>query len=220
MKITENNKVIIIITFIVGIIIIIIALIIIFSRKVPANNCLKLDPPQNFNVSTGADTPYKAILTWDSIPGATTYVVYRKSSPNISKVSYTERIFTTKTNVVFDHIIFPDQYFRISVFNDCGEGELSSEKYAVVECRFDPPTGLDVHMVNVNLAEASWNQVSNSIGYHLYVNNVKLYSGILASYQFPTPTPGIYKVQVSTQNNCGEGPKSSSVNYDVPNFII
>jgi len=214
--------------FVIGaailIVLIIVIIILILATRRPStrsnSNCPTADPPEFITVTTGSELPFKAVVSWSAVPGATTYVVYRRSQPGVTSLDHDAKLFTTSTQVTFDNIVEPNQHFRISSFNECGEGTLSGEVQEVVNCVFEGPSNLDVQSINSSNAQASWNSVIGAIGYHMYVNSVKVFSGNITTASFGTPVPGNYSVEISTQNNCGEGPKSPAFILNVPVIFI
>lgn len=215
----QMNKTLISVS-IVALIIIILVILIIMLVGGTRSSCKILNPPSSITVTTDSDIKHTMIITWSSVPNATTYGVYIRSVPSISKQVYERKIFTTETSVIVNNLYKPEQFIRISSINKCGESELTSQKSAIIECKSDPPKNINASIINANTAQVSWDSVLKSQGYHLYVNGEKVYSGTIPTVSFDTPVPGDYEIQVSTQNMCGEGPKSPILIYTAPILYI
>lgn len=214
----EAKKTIVIFASVIVVVVAIVIVLLIVLKK-PSSSCPLLEPP-SVQATGSEDIPFKAIVVWDVVPGATTYAVYRKSSPNITSSSYDEKVFTTSNSVTFDGLMTPLQYFRVSVFNACGEGKLSDEEIANVYCRPQHPNGLYAESTTPTEAMAYWDPVVGVAGYHLYVNGNEVWSGSSTNAVFATPTSGTYEIQVSSQNACGEGFKSPQYDLFVPVVFI
>jgi len=139
--------------------------------------------PSGIRVEASATT---AVLTWDSVPGATGYNIYRAVSENgaytLIKSNVTVTTFT-------DTGLKPqtDYYYKISAAGEGGESDLS----AVIACKttyMAPNTSkLICTGKTISSVSLSWDAVNGATGYKLYrsVSGSEyepVYSGTATSY--------------------------------------
>lgn len=163
-------------------------------------------------------------ISWQSVTGATSYRIYRSSSPygtysmigTAYSASYRDNTPVSGYN-----------YYKVSALNNNGESQQSS--YA--ECNFtddggggnaapSTPTGLTA-VVDGSSISISWQSVSGANSYKVYRSTSAYGSYSLigtpssASYKDYSPVSGYNYYKVSALNNQGESQQSSyaSCNY-------
>jgi fibronectin type 3 domain-containing protein len=160
-------------------------------------------------------------LTWTGVDGASSYKVYRSTSPN---GSYTR----IKTNIIISDTFCTDSdllsagtyYYKVSAVSAASiESPQSSPASATVSGSLSAPTGLSVRRLGDGGARLSWTSVSNASSYKIYHSTsasgtydpLDTISGL--SYDNSGLTPGTsYYYKVSAISSSGsEGPQSDYV---------
>lgn len=89
----------------------------------------------NNNIPTDSiSSNSKVMLSWDEVPGATSYNVYLSLRPNVNKLNSSRIQNVANPITIVDLKPGATYYFRVSVANDFGEGKTSKEiSYQVIE---------------------------------------------------------------------------------------
>jgi len=123
------------------------------------------EAPANVVASQG-DYADEIKISWESVPTATTYHIYRRTSPTGSY----EKILSTSTTEDFDSTIttFNNYYYSVSAENVVGEGEMSSP-HAIGYAYLAPPTGLTATKGDfADRITLNWGLQPEATGFHIY----------------------------------------------------
>jgi hypothetical protein len=173
--------------------------------------------PAGVNATAGDG---QVTINWNSVPGATSYNLYRSTSPGVSKVSYTEKISavsspftdTGKTNGT-------TYYYVVTAVNSYGdESNESGQVLATPSYPPSAPTGVNATAGNGQVT-ISWNSVSGATSYNLYWSTstgVSKLSSKISNVTSPFIDTGktngtTYYYVVTALNSYGESIESSEV---------
>lgn len=85
-------------------------------------------PPAPTNIQLNTPISGTIIVSWDSVPGATSYRAYLGINPNFSKFNAIDYATTQGTNIQFTDVLSGFNYFIfVTAVNECGEGPKSQE---------------------------------------------------------------------------------------------
>jgi fibronectin type 3 domain-containing protein len=168
--------------------------------------CILPVPPENVTATDGTLTD-RVTITWDSVPGATSYKVYRDFSATPIAADIPAPPWSdTSVGLCESHD------YQVTSVTTCGESDKSLSDSGYAE---DYPTEpLNVAASDGDFSDrvrVTWNVVTTATTYNIYRNNV-LYDadiGNVTTYDDLSVTPGInYNYNVEGENNCGVGPLS------------
>lgn len=177
------------------------------DANLPPPSALTLDPAG----------PGAVEVEWRAVRGAGSYVVYRAEGRDVSTSDYDEKVSTDETEVTFSGLASGStQTFVVVSVNECGNaGEASKLLSYLVDCT--NPASADINSVSVATTSItiSWDAVSDTTGYVVYLAEGDSVSKTLydftdsttsTSYIFSGLTAGTeYAVGVDAINLCGEG---------------
>jgi len=170
-------------------------------------------PPPNVNAAGISSTAIR--ITWDAVPEAAGYQVYRSSDGSLN---YT-LINVSSTNAYTDTGLKPSTtyYYRVSTLGINGESDLSNPVSA--ETMEAPPVPAPSGLIAVPLSDSSiqvsWNAVAEAYGYRIYHSDSESGFYVLAgtstttSYTHTGLSPlTVYYYRVSVLHNGGESEQS------------
>ncbi|WP_446897090.1 fibronectin type III domain-containing protein [Clostridium sp. LBM24168] len=160
----------------------------------------------------------KISLSWNIVPGAKVYNVYRSDSEN-GEYMKVNNIEVTASSYE-DTGLEPGKtyYYKISAINESGESE-KSESVSVLTL-LEIPGGLGIESTDKDKVKLKWDSVSGVTAYNVYrsdsengeyvkVNNIEVTA---SSYEDTGLEPGkTYYYKISAINESGESEKSESV---------
>ena len=173
------------------------------------------------NVPTGVSAylvDSRIYLTWNPVPSAGTYRVYRSSTPN---GTYSQIGFLTTNTWFYDHNPMNGyNYYKVTAVNSAGESSYSSYVY----CNYSgsttvpsAPTGVSA-TVSGSQVYVSWGSVSNATSYKVYRSSTasgtytQIGSTTSNTYLYDSsPLTGYNYYKVTAVNNAGESSYSSYV---------
>ncbi|MDR1001550.1 MAG: hypothetical protein LBL96_12280 [Clostridiales bacterium] len=114
----------------------------------------------------------KAVLSWDVVPGATKYCIYRALTPSdpqndasYSMYDVTTSAFLTLRTYSGDPAHNKTWYFKVKAVNDCGESSFSnSRSYYVTSTNISSPIILDLNGDGVKATSVTEGQVFDHLG--------------------------------------------------------
>ncbi|WP_346011819.1 glycosyl hydrolase family 18 protein [Streptomyces sp. SID3343] len=159
-------------------------------------------------LAAGAPTSSSVPLSWNAVPGATGYNVYRDGvfAQSVAGTSATVSGLTASTAYSF----------QVSATNSAGESPKSATVTATTTGGGTQipgtPTGLAAGAPTSSSVPLSWNAVPGATGYNVYRNGVfaQAATGTSATVTGLTASTA-YSFQVSATNSAGESPKSATV---------
>ncbi len=151
----------------------------------------------------------KVVVTWDAVPEAAEYQVYRDLTPITGWI--TDTVYEDKTAFVS----CPDSHgYRVVARDEWGESAISQHARGCIRCpKPDAPTGLSATQEEFpNKVVVSWNTTAEATEYQVYRDAVPL-SGWLADTTYADTTafltcPSTHWYWVVARNECGEGTPS------------
>lgn len=164
-------------------------------------------PTTPTGLAVGTPTSNTVPLTWDPVPGATGYRVYRGGSlaGRPDDASY------TVTGLAASSIY----QFAVSAVGPGGESDLSDPVTVTTASGGTlpaAPTGLKVGTVTPTSVALSWSSVPGADRYHVYRDGAHVTSTESTSYTAAgLSTTTTYRFSVSAANSIGEGPQSAAV---------
>ncbi|WP_439679577.1 fibronectin type III domain-containing protein [Embleya sp. MST-111070] len=171
-------------------------------------------PAAPTGLAAGAPTDTSVPLSWNAVPGATGYNVYRDGT-KVQSVSGTSATVTGLTpSTAYS--------FQVTATNSAGESPRSATVSASTTGGGTQvpatPTGLVAGAPTSTSVPLSWNAVPGATGYNLYQNGAKVQSvtGTSATAGGLTPATA-YSFQVSATNAAGESAKSGAVTATTTN---
>jgi len=180
------------------------------------NSTLTNFPPPNISASGISYSSIK--ITWDAVPEASGYKIYRSS-----EASSNYALITTCTgNSYTDTGLSPSTvyYYKVSTLGINGESEQSNPISAeTLEAPPIPvPFGLSATSLSSNSIQVSWTAVSEATGYRIYRSDWESGSYALVGTNSTTSYTNtglspltLYYYKVSTVHSRGESEKSSPV---------
>jgi hypothetical protein len=156
------------------------------------------------------------IISWDVVPGAESYKIYRSESDTGSFSALSETGIAATTYSDTTTVLDTDYYYKVSAVNGIGEGPLSEYVYGGTKTP-SAPTGLKFINQTATSYTISWNPVVGTTGYKIYHGNTILTSTteeMFTESGLPEYTYRNYKV--SAQNIIGDGAFSLPLKTDWP----
>ena len=105
-------------------------------------------------------------LTWDTVPGATGYAVYRGTS---SGGPYT-KIATPTQNSYSDTGLTPGTtyYYQVAATDSSGEGTRTAEFSAATAAQLPAPGNVTAQAQGPNSIQLTWDAVGSATGYRIF----------------------------------------------------
>jgi len=162
----------------------------------------------------------QVIISWDSVSGGTSYNLYWLTSPEVSKISYTEKILNVSSP--FTHggrTNGTTYYYVVTSVNNCGESSESSRVGIMAGQLPSVPAAVNA-MAGDGQVTISWNGVPGASSYNLYwstISGVNKATGTKISNVINPYTHGgrvngtTYYYVMTAQNALGESIESSQV---------
>ena len=173
--------------------------------------------PAGVNATAGDG---QVIISWDSVSGGTSYNLYWLTSPEVSKISYTEKILNVSSP--FTHggrTNGTTYYYVVTSVNNCGESSESSRVGIMAGQLPSVPAAVNA-MAGDGQVTISWNGVPGASSYNLYwstISGVNKATGTKISNVINPYTHGgrvngtTYYYVMTAQNALGESIESSQV---------
>ena len=155
-------------------------------------------------------------VSWNSVPGATSYIIYWSSNTGIFRYDGT----SSSTNYTDSYPNDGYNYYKVSAVNNAGESAQSDYAYCIYssggggDTKPNTPTGVTATQSGTTV-RVSWNSVSGATSYRIYWSNSATgtyqYDGSSSStnYTDSSPINGNNYYKVSSVNNAGESAQSS-----------
>jgi fibronectin type 3 domain-containing protein len=184
-------------------------------------------PDAPVGISAAAASPDSIVVSWEVVPGATGYKLYRSTSADGDYVPITAEEVTG--TVYTDNGLSPDTdyFYKVSAVNGIGESGLSN--YAKGSTRRPAaPVGVNVTggPVAASLA-VSWDGADGAASYKVYRSSAEdgVYTQAGASETTTYTDTGlvmgtVYYYRVSAVNAAGEGEKSASAHAAAPSIPV
>jgi len=172
-----------------------------------------------------ADSSSSISLSWDTVPSATGYYVYKSSSATGTFYKATTSLIYTTYYTDSSLSANTTYYYKVSAYNSFGEGPQS---YSYVSATTDnisvpnPPSSITATAQSSSSIYISWYSVSNATGYYVYRSSsaTGTYSKITSSYVYNTyytdtllSANTTYYYKVSSYNSSGESSLSTYYDY-------
>lgn len=138
----------------------------------PKNTLALSTPATPLNFTATVSSPNQIYLTWDSVSYATSYYVYRATSPagDYSVIA----VPTTPSYVNTDLGANITYYYKVQAYNSAGLSPYSSLAYATTANYngvLSTPTGLAATVTGSNQVYLTWDPVSYATYYYVYRAN-------------------------------------------------
>ena len=179
-------------------------------------------PATPTNVTAEAMSPVRIRITWDSIPAANFYRIFRRTDTNASW----NPLDTTANRTYMNAGLSPDTRYeyRIAAVNNCGESEMSAMVWArTPDCpKPAAPTNVTATTRSATSIEISWDEVNTAVTYKIYrsTRSTGEYTPIGSTMGRSSTTfldsglepTTIYYYRVTSESECDE---SAMSNYDL-----
>lgn len=126
-------------------------------------------------------------LSWPAVSGATSYNVYRSTSPSVA-ITPANRVATSYASIVFMDTglsAATTYYYKVTAINATGEGvgsvEVSAVTNAAAGADTSAPTGLTATVASNTQVNLSWNAVPGATQYIVYRSTTAGMAALLAS---------------------------------------
>ncbi len=181
-----------------------------------------LPPEQPSNVVAEAGDG-EVSVSWDSVPGATSYNIYWDTSPDVTTTSNGSSINVTSPFVHDGLANGATYYYVVTAVNSYGEGLTSSEVDATPQAFGSPPLSPDNVSAAAGDAEVavSWDPSVDATSYNIYWSIVSpvteaVYDGVFSDVTSPHDHPSLtngttYYYVVTAINGYGESAISAEV---------
>lgn len=123
---------------------------------------VRLDPPENLQVSF-SDNPRKVELTWDEVPLADSYTVFRYATGE-----RTPTVFSVQVPYLEDETVEYDKtyYYSAAAESEIYDGsDISEEVSVTIPQKLSAPSGLQKSDLTENSVKILWNGVAKAAGY-------------------------------------------------------
>jgi fibronectin type 3 domain-containing protein len=180
-------------------------------------------PSTPANVRATAQSSTSIQISWNAVPGATSYKIYSPNDPGVNSGFVLIDTVTT-TSYTDNHPLAGETwYYRVSAVNSAGESAQSASVYAKTPgssggTKPNAPTGLDAWATSSSAIRITWNAVTGATSYKIYRTTGPGGSKILdgtsttASYTstgWPSSTGSFFLV--TAVNSAGESNDSDPV---------
>ena len=175
-------------------------------------------PYAPYGISATATSSSSITVSWNSVPSANGYNIYRRTSLSgaetkvgtSTSTSYTDTGLSANTTY----------YYKVSAYNTYGESNTSAYLTPATTlssggvARPSAPTGVSAAQSG-SLVNVSWNSVSGATSYRVYRSSTSMGTytqiGTSSSTSYPdnSPLSGYNYYKVSAENSAGEGNQSS-----------
>ncbi|MFA7578133.1 MAG: fibronectin type III domain-containing protein, partial [Candidatus Muiribacteriota bacterium] len=166
-------------------------------------------PAQPVNVSLDSSTTTTITFSWDSVAGASEYIIFVNGSikaAGIGTTYYTAASLLPGTSY----------YIQVSARNQTGEGMKSSGQ--MFDTKLNAPSGLSYNEITQNSFRFFWNALPGADYYRVYKDGIFYAETTENWHNIIELLPGtLYKMRVSAVKNLQEGSISYEFNtYTVP----
>jgi hypothetical protein len=162
--------------------------------------------PEGLTAATGSGS---VMLSWQKVPGATSYEIYRSTSSSsdmylLGTVPGTVASYTDPDQLYSGNTY----YYSVRAVNASGKSTYS-EKVYVSPSPPQKPDGLEVVNAESGSVTLSWNSVAGATSYEIYRSTssyaIDTVPGTVTSYTDNVPSSGSYYYRVKAGNAWGTG---------------
>lgn len=148
-----------------------------------------LQPPTNF--SSAGTSSNSVRLSWDSVPGATSYKLWRNGSllHEGDELAFTDNTVTPGSTYLYE----------VAALDSTRVSEKSSKSVVVPNLPLGKPLNLRTVIKDEQSITIKWDQASEATGYGVYINNALVTSVSDTSYKFTNLEPNTeYSITVES----------------------